>query len=226
MATTFKIDAQAPNQQDKLFTQYWKGFTKTTEIDKAKITPSDQEKEVTNTWLEQLRGTQPSDLSKTLNTSALSQLTLGGALSAEDERNAQQAARAAYSSRGLVAGRPAAAAEVLNRQAYSDARRQERQNFAMAVEDQNLKGDGTRTATSTALGGGLLDYWNGIRDRERAIDEFNVNRYDSRYFFDKKLWADQKMAEENAEAAKKAGNQSMLGSLGGAAIGALAMAFL
>lgn len=224
---TFKIDATAPETQPKIWTQYYKGFTKEQEIDPTKIKPTEQEQAVTDTWLDQLKATgKQSDLSRSLNSSALSQLTLGRALSPEEEREAQQSARASYSSRGLVSGRPSAVAEVLTRDAFANQRLQERQNFALGVEDQNLKGEGTRTATSTALGGGLLDYFGGIRDRERAADEFNINRHDSRYFFDKKAMMDKKAAEANARAAEKAGGQSMMGQLGGAAIGALAMAFL
>lgn len=223
-----KINQPAQSASDpKIYTQYWKGFTKSTEIEPTKITPTAQEQAVTGTWLEQLQSTSKrSDLSTALNNSALAQLNLGSSLSAEDARDAAQASRAAYSSRGLVSGRPSATAEVLSRDALSRQRLAERQNFALGVEDQNIKGDGARTASSAALGGGLLDYFGGVRDDERAATEFDINRYDSRYYFDKKLWADQKTAEKNAEAAKKAGNQSMLGSLGGAAIGALAMAFL
>lgn len=224
---TFSINSTATPKQSPIYTQYWKGFKKTEEIEPTKITPTEQESTVANTWLDQLKTTnEKSALSGALNDSALSQLNLGGSLSADDERAAQQSARAAYSARGLVSGRPAATAEVLNRDALSRQRQQERQNFGLQVEDQNLKGLGTRTASSTALGGGVLDYFGGIRGEERAADEFNINRYDSRYYFDKKLWADQQTADANAKAAEKAGNSSMMGSLGGAAIGALAMAFL
>jgi hypothetical protein len=224
---TFTINKPAEKPETKIHTQYWKGFRKQTEIEPTKITPTDEEQAVTGTWLEQLRQTsKPSALSGALNENAISQLSLGGALSDEEERAAQQSARSAYSARGLVSGRPAAAAEVLNRDAYSRQRLLERQNFGLQVEDQNLKAEGTRTASSAALGGGILDYFGGIRDDERAADEFNINRYDSRYMFDRKAAMDADAADKNAEAAKKAGNQSMLGSLGGAAIGALALAFL
>ena len=224
---TFTINPQPKATEPKIHTQYWKGFKKQTEIEPTKIKPTDQEQAITGTWMDQLKQTsQPSALSGALNKSALDGLSLGGSLSAEESRDATQAAREAYSSRGLATGTPAAVAEVLNRDAFSRQRLQERQNFALGVEDQNLKGDGTRTASSAALGGGLLDYFGGIRDRERAATEFDINRHDSRYFFDKKLAADLKAADKNAEAAKKAGNSSMMGQLGGAAIGALAMAFL
>jgi len=223
----FTINSTATSAKTPIYTQDWKGFKKTQEIEPTKITPTDQESQVASTWMDQLKGTnEKSALSGALNDSALNQLNLGGSLSADDERAAQQSARAAYSARGLVSGRPAATAEVLQRDALSRQRQQERQNFAVGVEDQNIKDLGTRTASSTALGGGVLDYFGGIRDDEKAADEFNINRYDSRYYFDKKLWADQQTADANAKAAEKAGNSSMMGSLGGAAIGALAMAFL
>lgn len=224
---TLKIDQPALKPEPKIHTMKWKGFTKQTEIAPTEITPTDEEQAVTASWMDQLRQTsQPSALSGALNQSALSGLSLGGSLSDEEQRMATQGAREAYSARGLVAGRPAATAEVLNRDAYSRQRLQERQNFGLQVEDQNIKGEGTRTASSSALGSGILGYFGGIRGEERAADEFNINRYDSRYMFDRKAAMDKEAAEDNAEAAKKAGNQSMLGSLGGAAIGALALAFL
>ena len=69
---------------------------------------------------------------------AQDQMALGGSLSAEDVRNAQQAAREAYSARGQVMSQGAAAQEVLNRQALSQQRMAERQQYAQNVNQQLL----------------------------------------------------------------------------------------
>lgn len=67
-------------------------------------------------------------------------------LSPEDVRNAQQAAREAYSARGLVMGPGAIGAEILNRENLARQREQEaRQNLATSM-GQLYQGIGARTA--------------------------------------------------------------------------------
>jgi hypothetical protein len=72
-----------------------------------------------------------------LNAQAQRDLALGGALSAQEERAAQQAARAAYAARGMAYSNPAAAAEVVKRDEYSNARLAARRAFALQVEGAN-----------------------------------------------------------------------------------------
>jgi len=77
------------------------------------------------------------------------ELALGKSLSAEEARNASQAARGAYAARGLGVGSGAAAAEILNRDAYGNARYQQRlQNAGVA---QGMLGN---TANIYGQGGG------------------------------------------------------------------------
>jgi hypothetical protein len=85
----------------------------------------------------QLSGIGPSDIEKELTGQAFADLKLGGALSAEDQRLAQQAARGAFAARGLNNSNVSAVAEVLGRQQYSDERLNNRRAFAGNVEAQN-----------------------------------------------------------------------------------------
>ena len=55
---------------------------------------------------------------------------LGGALSPQDTRNAQQSAREAWAARGLVNSPGAVGAEILNRDQYARQREAERRNYA------------------------------------------------------------------------------------------------
>ncbi len=92
----------------------------------------------------------PSDIQGSLENQARSDLALGGALSAEEQRNAQQAAREAGASRGLINSNSTVAAEILNRDAASRARQNERRGFAAAVDQT---GFGQRQAgIQSALG--------------------------------------------------------------------------
>lgn len=81
-----------------------------------------------------LNSTGPSDIQTSLENKARSNLALGGALSQEDTRNAQQAAREAWAARGLVNSRGAVAAEVLNRDALSRQRENERIAQAQGID--------------------------------------------------------------------------------------------
>ena len=94
---------------------------------------------------------QLSDIERLLQGSAIDQLQLGGSLSGEEERMAQQSARAANAARGLAVGVPSATAEILNRSTLSDARRSGREQFATGV-DQLLE---TSTNNRVQLASGL-----------------------------------------------------------------------
>jgi hypothetical protein len=73
------------------------------------------------------------ELLQELNRQARAELALGGDLSAQEERDAQQAARAAFAARGMAIGNPAVAAEILNRDQYSRQRLGERRQFAAGI---------------------------------------------------------------------------------------------
>lgn len=103
--------------------------------------------------MSRLDSSGPTRLQTEMEQQAFDDLRLGGALSAEEERQAQQAARGAFASRGMLHSNPAAVAEVLGRQQFADARRGERRNFAIQVDQ--LMGDqeqNDRAFTSTAFG--------------------------------------------------------------------------
>lgn len=80
----------------------------------------------------------PSDIQRSLEDQARSDLALGGALSQEGIRNSQQAAREAGAARGLINSNSTVAAEILNRDAASNARLNERRGFAAAVDNQGF----------------------------------------------------------------------------------------
>jgi hypothetical protein len=70
-----------------------------------------------------------------LERQASEELGLGGRLSAQEERDAQQAARAAWGARGLALTKPAAIAEVMNRDVYARERQEQRRTFAGGVSN-------------------------------------------------------------------------------------------
>lgn len=76
----------------------------------------------------------PSDIQTTLEQQARDQLALGGSLSPEEQRAAQQSAREAWGARGLINSNGAVGAEILNRDSLSRQRLAERQQFAQGVD--------------------------------------------------------------------------------------------
>ena len=76
-----------------------------------------------------------SEILRNLQSQALSDLNLGRSLSPEQEMQAQQAARAGFAARGMGVGQPAAAAEILNRDAFATQRQDQRRGFGMNVEN-------------------------------------------------------------------------------------------
>jgi hypothetical protein len=86
----------------------------------------------------------PSGIETALAQQAQAELSLGGQLTNDQRREADQSVRAALSARGLAGGTSGAVAEVLNRQGASDARLQQRRQFAGGVDSmtqQRKSGD-------------------------------------------------------------------------------------
>lgn len=81
--------------------------------------------------------TQDSPILQRLNTNAMSALDANGALSSQDQRAADQQAREALASRGLLTSNPSAVAEVLNRDAMVRQRQAAAQQFASGVQGLN-----------------------------------------------------------------------------------------
>ncbi|HYB97508.1 MAG TPA: hypothetical protein VEC57_00045 [Candidatus Limnocylindrales bacterium] len=75
-----------------------------------------------------------SDIQRTLEQQALQGLQLGRGLSAEETRDATQAAREAFAARGLINSNAAIGQEVLNRDAVARQREAERRAFAQSVD--------------------------------------------------------------------------------------------
>lgn len=76
----------------------------------------------------------PSALRASLESAAAGDLALGRGLSLEQEREAQQAARAGFTARGTGGGNSSVLAEILNRSQYGDAREASRRQFAAGVQ--------------------------------------------------------------------------------------------
>jgi hypothetical protein len=75
----------------------------------------------------------PTNIERTLREQAETELGLGRSLSAEETRDAQQSARAAFAARGLGTSMGSSAAEILNRDSAAQAREASRRNFASAT---------------------------------------------------------------------------------------------
>jgi len=80
--------------------------------------------------------TAPGQLQRGLEQQAAQGLALGGQLSGQETRDAQQAARAAFAARGLGSTNASVAAEVLNLDNAQRARLAERQQLAASVDAQ------------------------------------------------------------------------------------------
>jgi len=88
----------------------------------------------------------PSDIEREQQRQALADLQLGGQLSPEETRTANQAARAAFAARGLGRGQNAAIGEVMNREQYANSRRDQRRGYASAVDGQSINRRNTDAA--------------------------------------------------------------------------------
>jgi hypothetical protein len=98
---------------------------------------------------------------------ARNDLALGRSLSAEQSRDAIQAARAGAAARGLGVGNSAMAAELLNRDRFASQRENERRAFASGVLGQ---GAGIRQAANQAYMGRM----EGNVGRQQQAGQFNA----------------------------------------------------
>lgn len=78
---------------------------------------------------------EPTSIEQRLYDDAERDLTLGRSLNAEEIRDSQQAARAAFAARGLGASMGSTAAEILNRDSYATAREAQRRQQAAAANN-------------------------------------------------------------------------------------------
>jgi hypothetical protein len=99
----------------------------------------------------------PSTIEQTLYNQGERELSLGQALSPEEQRAATQAARSAMAARGLATSNAGTAAEILNRDSFGRARQDARRGFAASanqmLSDNVLKRRQGAAGLSTAAGG-------------------------------------------------------------------------
>lgn len=101
----------------------------------------------------------PSAIEGELSRQALDELKMGGALTPEEARSASQAARAAFSARGLATGSPAAVAEVLSRDSFGRQRQTERRAFASGVDLQRTQRKTADAASANNLFNTSTSFW-------------------------------------------------------------------
>jgi hypothetical protein len=80
----------------------------------------------------------PTAIQRKLQSDAEQELSLGRSLSAEEQRDAQQAARSAFAARGLGTSAGSSAAEILNRDSMGRQREQQRRQFASGIDEYVL----------------------------------------------------------------------------------------
>jgi hypothetical protein len=86
-------------------------------------------------------GIADTEILQELDRQAQEELGLGGRLSAQEERDAVQTARAGISDRGLIMSQPAAVADVLARDKYARERQDSRRGFAAGVSGMLTQND-------------------------------------------------------------------------------------
>lgn len=107
-----------------------------------------------------------------LRQQAEADLALGRSLSAEEQRDATQSARAAMAARGLGSSMAGTAAEILNRDQYAQARESARRNFAAAT-NQMVTGNVTGRygqAAGVLSNAAQMDLANSTR--QMAVDPY------------------------------------------------------
>ncbi|MEI6033532.1 MAG: hypothetical protein WCS65_04510 [Verrucomicrobiae bacterium] len=98
------------------------------------------------------------EIERQLESQALSDLAIGRSLSPEQERAAQQSARAGFAARGMATGTPSAVAEILNRDVYAQNRLDSRRAFAGSVNQAQTQNRISRLGTA----GNLLGQTAGV----------------------------------------------------------------
>lgn len=177
---------------------------------------------------EALRATNPEQyaLLDEITRQAQEELTLGGNLSTEDQRMADQQVRAAYADRGRLRGNASVTAEVLNRYGLQEARKRERRDFAGQALGYNaaLSTDPAmvilgRPSNNTVTTTGAMGQASSANTGPQWFDPYNnysADLYNTNYNAKATALAN----KANAYSAIGGGMMSMAGSLGGAAIGA------
>lgn len=126
-----------------------------TGFDRANVAASDAG---LNYAVNRLGSIGPSSIQQTLESQAASDLGMGRALSPEQTRNAQEAARAAYAARGLGQSNSAIAAEVLNLDRAATERENARRQFAQGVDQTGFAQRNQSLNTALGLSGAAQGY--------------------------------------------------------------------
>jgi len=190
----------------------------------------------------------PNQIEAELQRQAQEELALGRSLSPEQERAAQQSARAAFAARGLGTSAGSSAAEILNRDAMAQQRLDQRRQFALGANQLDLARRQRRIGLAGAygdmdpyrqglnaafqLGGATLDRstnmasnaFNNSLATAGSVETFNRNMQAGMY----NNWQNNNAAIQAANISGRANQQAgMMGMLGGLAQGAgmAAMAF-
>jgi hypothetical protein len=145
---------------------------------------------------------------------AMERAQSGGRLSAEASRDATQAARAGMAARGMATGSAGLAAEMLNRDRFARARRDEDNAFASAVQGQDVERQfqnvGNRLVAQQAnqrMAGQL-----SIADQAAAMDAQRLNQATSMQAQMSNQQRDQSLGDMlmRAQMANQAANQQQL----------------
>jgi hypothetical protein len=149
-----------------------------------------------------------------LMSQAMERAQSGGRLSAEASRDATQAARAGMAARGMATGSAGLAAEMLNRDRFARARRDEDNAFASAVQGQDVERQfqnvGNRLVAQQAnqrMAGQL-----SIADQAAAMDAQRLNQATSMQAQMSNQQRDQSLGDMlmRAQMANQAANQQQL----------------
>jgi hypothetical protein len=112
------------------------------------------------------------------------ELSLGRTLSAEEQRDAQQSARAAFAARGLSNSLGSSAAEILNRDSFGRQREAERRQFAMGAEQYATAGQAGRrnfaAATNQMVTGNVFNRYGqaaGLLGSAAQVQQGAANAY-------------------------------------------------
>ena len=190
----------------------------------------------------------PNQIEAELQRQAQEELALGRSLSPEQERAAQQSARAAFAARGLGTSAGSSAAEILNRDAMSQQRLDQRRQFALGANQIDLARRQRRIGLAGAygdmdpyrqglnaafqLGGATLDRstnmasnaFNNSLQTAGNVETFNRNMQASQYNSWMNNNAAVQAANAQAGASRQAGTMGMLGSSGGGLLSGAGMA--
>ncbi len=190
----------------------------------------------------------PNQIETELQRQAQEELALGRSLSPEQERAAQQSARAAFAARGLGTSAGSSAAEILNRDAMSQQRLDQRRQFALGANQLDLARRQRRIGLAGAygdmdpyrqglnaafqLGGATLDRstnmasnaFNNSLATAGSVETFNRNMQASQFNSWMNNNAAVQAANAQAGAMRQSGTMGLLGGLGGGLLQGASMA--